>query len=795
MRMINLLQINDLDIKSFLKIILAIQLAVWGVIGLDTAGLQIPIIRQFIGFIYLTFVPGVIILRILKLHKLGNTETLLYTVGLSIATLMFTVLFMNTIYPFFGISGPISIMPLIITISIVVLVLCILSYVRDNDFSDPSFIDGGGVLSPPALFLCLIPFLAVFGTYLVNFHQNNILLMLLMAIIALIAVLVAFDKFIPKRLFPLAIFVIAIALLWHKSLISMYLTGWDIHSEYYFYKLTEISSYWDWTIPNSNNAMLSDTILPSIHSYLLNIDGAWIYKIIYPVFFSLVPLGLYYIYQKQTDDRTAFLSVFFFMSFTAFYCVMISLAKQQIAMLFFVLLILSMLDKKIDAPKRAALSIIFCVSMVVSHYGTTYITIFYILMAWILLSFMKNATFINRFWQSLRAKFNRYVVKETVLQSNNTIDDSESIILKNSKTITVTFVILYSVIAVSWYMYVSSSTAFNTIVNIGGHVYYSIYTDFFNPAAREGSVMSAIGMHEPAQSLARNIKMYLFHATQLFIIVGVIRLLIQRNKMKFEREYIAMTLVSTVIILMCIILPFFSGKLHMDRIYLILLFFLSPFCILGGETVFKGILESFRFVSSRFKQKQACATDLRWYSKQDNEYSDAISNTNKIYVLLVLIVLIPYFLFNTGFVYEVTGDVPTSISLSMERTKKSSDGNATILLAGGSYEQNVFSARWLSKSMDKKKNRVYSDTASCWYVLPSYGMIYPSYPSYYSSRVLGNTTRVRDNSYIYLSHRNVVNGLMTTDEGRDYNTIEISPLLWENNKIYSNGDSEIYYCE
>lgn len=76
----NPFQINDWEIGKFLKVVLAVQLAVWGVIGLDALGLQIPIVRQLIGFIYLTFVPGIIILIILKLHKLGNIETLLYTV-------------------------------------------------------------------------------------------------------------------------------------------------------------------------------------------------------------------------------------------------------------------------------------------------------------------------------------------------------------------------------------------------------------------------------------------------------------------------------------------------------------------------------------------------------------------------------------------------------------------------------------------------------------------------------------------------------------------------------------------
>ena len=83
MQLNNPFQVNDWKIEKFLKVVLAVQLALWGAIGLDAVGFQIPIIRQLIGFVYLTFIPGIIILRILKLHKLGNVETVLYTVGLS----------------------------------------------------------------------------------------------------------------------------------------------------------------------------------------------------------------------------------------------------------------------------------------------------------------------------------------------------------------------------------------------------------------------------------------------------------------------------------------------------------------------------------------------------------------------------------------------------------------------------------------------------------------------------------------------------------------------------------------
>ena len=71
------IQLNDWEPEKFLRTMAAIHLAMLGAIGLDFMGLDIPILRQVIGFIYLTFVPGIIILRLLKLHKLGIIVTIL----------------------------------------------------------------------------------------------------------------------------------------------------------------------------------------------------------------------------------------------------------------------------------------------------------------------------------------------------------------------------------------------------------------------------------------------------------------------------------------------------------------------------------------------------------------------------------------------------------------------------------------------------------------------------------------------------------------------------------------------
>ena len=753
MQLNNPFQMNNWEIRKFLKVVLAIQLALWGAISLDFVGIQIPIIRQLIGFIYLTFIPGIIILRILKLHKLGNIETLLYTVGLSIATLMFTGLLMNTVYPLFGISGPISITPLIITISFIVLALCVLSYIRDKDFSNPSFIDIEDILSPPALFLCLIPFLAIFGTYLINFYHKNILLMFLIIILALIVVLIAFDKFIPKNLYPLAVFVIAISLLYHRWLISMYLGGADVHVEYYLCNLVETNGIWDPTIPNTYNAMLSIVMLAPFYSIISNMDMIWVFKIIYPLLFSLVPLGLYRVFQKQIGDKIAFLSCFFFVSFCNFWIV--SSRRQSIAEFFLVLLILAMIDKDMNKIKRSFLFIVFGISLAVSHYGTSYIYMFCLISAWLILFFMDSPA-AQKLGDNFHAKFDGKWKKPA--------GNPNSLNAKN-RTISSTFVLLFITFTLTWYMYVSSSSAFNAIVRIGDHVASSIFTDFLNPEAAQG--LSLI-MRETVSPLHSVFK-YQHLLFQFFIFVGVLTLLFKRGDTKFEREYEAFSLLFFAICLGGIALPHFASALAADRLYHITLIFLAPFCVIGGITVF-------RVLSKIVKTSW---TDQR------------VRSSLKVLSMFLVIFL----LFNTGFVYEVTKDHPGSVALSQEWIKESGDAKTKIGLYGGFVtEQTVFGTQWLSKTINRENIKIYSDKT-----LRRRIVGYGSIPEESIRPTLSNTTKIRSGEYVYLGYLNVVEGLFRSWESKHlertvyYNSSDISPLLEEMYKIYSNGGSEIYY--
>ena len=742
MQINNPLQMNDWEIRKFLKAILAIQFALWGVIGLDAIGLQIPILRQLIGFVYLTFVPGIIILRILKLHKLGNIETLLYTVGLSIATLMFTGLLTNTILPFFGISRPISITPLIITISVVVLVLSILSYVRDKNFSDPAHIDIKDVLSPPALFLCMIPFLSIFGTYLVNFHYDNIILMFLIVIIALIALLIAFDKFIPKNLYPLAVFVIAISLLFHRSLISMYIWGWDIHYELYLTNLVKINGIWDPTMYGTCNAMLSLVMLAPIYSIITDMSLTWVFKIIYPLLFALVPLGLYRVFQKQTTDKIAFLACFFFVSVSTFYGEMLSLARQQIAELFLVLLILLMVNKSMAKITRSLLFIVFGISLVVSHYGLSYIYMFCLISAWLLLVLADNPA-MQRLRDNFYTKFSRYKSERFAGNPNS--------FKKENRTISSTFVLLFIIFTLTWYMYLSSSSAFNTIVNIGDHIASSIFTDFLNPEAVQGlTLMTA----QPAPGLLHEVNRIIMYLNQIFIIIGCITLLLIYRAVKFESEYAAFSMVNLAILFAAVSVPFFASSLNMTRVYQITLIFLAPFCVIGGITVFRVLS---RVVRASWTEKKV---------------------RSSLKVLSVYFVI--FLLYSTGFVFQITEGQSGSISIGQDKP---------LVFRMLIHEQDMTGAKWLSAHRDNSIVVYANVYTRADVTLWAYGFV----PKEQVIRVIKEPREIKDDSYVFLSYVNVVwDAISFYPEGKAipcalHNTTFFNRVHNHKNKIYDNG--------
>lgn len=730
--------------------------------GLDAFGIHIPVLRQVILLIYISFVPGILILRTLRLHKLGNIEVLLYSAGLSVSAIMFMGFFMNAVYPSLGILRPISTMPLVVTMNVLILGLSAISYFRDSDFADPSYVSGRTLLSPPVLLLIIIPLLAIIGTQLVNLYGNNLILMLLIVLIAAVVILISCNTFIPPCLYPLAIFVIGLSLFFHRSLITNYVIGFDIHDEYYLANLVITNGIWDSMRPAVYNSMLSITMLAPIESIMSGMSLTWVLKIVYPLLLALIPLGLYRVFQKQTDDRVAFLASFFFVAPYQLYADMPIIFRQGIATFFIVLLASLIVDRFMSRTKKAVLLLFVLASTVVSHYGISYIYMFFLVFAWPMFV-LSGSTKVQHLVTGLRKQFSRYM--EEMPATNQVYPNPVG------TTVNISAVVFLIVFALAWYMYNGRSAVFAAYVGVGKYVMSGI-TDFLNPDSSQ--VLTIITNLNPG--LLYNINILISFLSPILIVIGMLALLFGRSGLKFGREYVMISLLSLGLIIAVVLVPFLSASASVGRITNVSFIFLAPFCIIGGIEVCRAFIRLFKVPwSNRAREKS---------------------------LIVVTLYLVAFFMFQTGFVWEVKQEnwLSTSISQKSIMLHGNTDDKAA-LYASLTSGYDVFSAKWLSANREPTTEpngivyATYNDVRV--HPLVSYGMIPMS-----DIRALTRTLpSVSEGAYVYLQYMNVVTGIATEfNSGKigskahtNYEMSELSHIYEHKNRLYTNGGSEIYF--
>jgi len=729
--------------KKLLKIILVLQLAVLGAVGLDCVGIKIPILRQILCFIYLSIIPGILILRSLKVRNLSISETILYATGLSVSFLMFTGALMNSLYPLVGIQKPISEISLVITISAVVLSLCFICYLRNKNYSNFS-INREQIFAPFVLSLLLLPFLAVFGAYLFNFYDNNILLLVLLVIICIIFLFGVFNN-IQREIYPLALWSISISLLLHNSLLSI-LGGGDSEIEYYFSELVKLKSLWDPSIPSEQNAMLSIVILKPIFSSFCNIEMTWVFKVLYPLLFSLTPIGLYLIYKKQMNDRMAFLSCFIFMAASPFYTVLSRNTRTGTAIFFMTLLILLLIngDKIGNKLIERLLFLVFTISLIVSHYATSYLYIFSLIFLLI--------------FSSIKRK------KENMLLNLN-------------------YFILTLVFALIWYIYTTSSFTFTQLIRFFYFVFSQISQEFLSP---EMSFTLALTVR--SWSLSIEVVKYFFYIYSFFIAVGLLSWGLSLSKkssnygvnvsFNFSYEYFSLALAFFGMTLSTIlpIRPF-----NTTRVYQISLIFTAPFLLHGLLSIFSVFKRGIAVISS---------------------YSFNLKDETILKVFSFSLVI--FFLFSSGFFSETVirgNDYSPSILIHKRRISEIADPQykASFFYSKYMYESDVVSARWLSKNRDAK-SEVWIDYLA-YGTIASYGMMGPPHlpPTYNYLSSDGDVERIKLHSYIRLTYFNYVERVAQHPrKGLDeppniYNPSSLIRYMESHfNKIYDDG-GVIYY--
>ncbi len=697
--------------REFLSVILFLQL----VMSIATF-LDMTVARQVIGFIYLTFIPGITLIKLLKIKIEDLAETILFAVGLSVASLMLIGFLINELTPLFGIQRPLSFIFLFPAINVFVLVCGVVAYLRGRNDSALSY-EFKVENSLTAFLLLCIPILSVIGSITSGaYGDNRILLFTLIIIGTVFVVSVVSRKAVSSKLYPLVVFIIALSLVYHASLISDKLVhfGSDFPGEIFVQKIVERDGYWNPVGPYPSDlsvgrsyAMLSVTLLPTIYSIFLNLDSILVFKLFYSLLFAFVPVGLYVLWKNFVNEKFAFISAFLFASFQPFYGELLGLNKQMVGELFLVLLLIALLIKGKDKVARTVCLILFSFGLIVSHYGLAEIFLLFLTSVWIL----------------------------------------SLIIRGSSKSITSSFVILFFVLTFTWYIFTSSSTVYSAFLHFAQSVYDKM-GDIFNLRLREPEILRGLGIEQPP-TIWNMISRVFAYATEFFILIGFIQLVMKgRTKNRFGKEFSLFILIAMLFLFALILVPGLSGIMGMTRFYNVLLLFVAPLCAIGADAIIKLIF------------------------KHQGESNKTLT--------LILVVLMGYFLFQTGFVYEVTESYSWSVPLSKHRM----DLGRLYREFGYINAYSISGAQWLSNKTNVLTTTIYADRYSRLNELRAYGLIRAG-----SVAVLSNTTKVRSLGLVYLNPQNVIENVVYGKGS--WNTSDLQ-LVSTMNVIYSNGGSEVY---
>jgi uncharacterized membrane protein len=566
--------------------------------------IYIPLIRQIFGFLALTFLPGFLVLRIFRTHTKTLSEFIFLSIALSISLVMFLGIFANFVYSFVGVEKPITLLPILLSLNILLLVLLFIQQ-RQTLFDGTLSLMKNFRIANWDLFFILLPILSLLSAYQFSHYGDNRGTLLLYFLIALTPLI-----FVKVRNFnrTFAIWSVAISLIWSAVFgVSWdYLWGYDINSEYYWAHKVLSQGFWNTSLYGACNTIASTNILAPVISVILGLDLIKIFKIVYPLLFSLVPIILLKAYEHFLEKKIwAELSVLFFMFLFTFFTEMMTLARQMIAEIYLALLVYATVRKS-----NPLFLVIFLASLAISHYGIAYLTMtpLFVLSACVFAVFMVPK------------------VKER-LPSYGSSNFSGVIFW-------LIIALFFCGVTLLWYQNTGGGYEFHKIRGIASQT-QSKSQEILNPMYSQG-----LAIILKKTTLTREIAKWSNLLAQGLISLGVVVTIysILSRKTKKLSEFYILSVVFFFYGVSGIVVPLFSNWLGASRLYHIILFFLSPYLIVGSITLSKTFHELFRIVK-----------------RKDEFQTSHITKNVGIFLAAFLFI---YFLFNSGFLMVVANDQP-----------------------------------------------------------------------------------------------------------------------------------------
>lgn len=564
--------------KPVVAAILALQVLLVGTVAIESLGVELPLLRGALAFVYLAFVPGFLLFRLIGARLEHWSSAIASVIGLSIASMMFLGVVVNVALRAIGVARPFTELPIVISISISVLALTAIYYSHVEEATTLR-VDLHRLLSPWVLGLAVLPFLGIYGALVLTRIGNNLLLLGLYSVIALLPILALFDRF-PTRLFPYAIWVIAISLLLQNTLTGQFLAWGDQPKEAALALSVLRTGYWDPALaPGLGNkfTMLRIVILHPIYVLFTDAKLVWVFKLAHPLLFSVTPVALYQAYRRYVPDRAAFLSAFLYVSLFSFFIVLSRNTRTATALLFLSLIAMLVADRSLPLFQRKILTILFAAGIVVSHYGVSYMVLF-----------------------ALAA-----VLPLTHVLDRITGRESESVTSWS-------FVLLYATMTFAWYIFASPrSKAFNLVIGFGETFITKLLNEFL--LAPESTSATTRYVTSDFSSVTLDILRLYNMVVGALIGLGVLltfwNLYRDETSVTFDNEYLAY---ATLFLGVFSITFLPVERFNTARTYATALLFFAPFFVVGVHEIFD-LLSQLPLPDIRFPVRQLAAGAIVLY--------------------------------------------------------------------------------------------------------------------------------------------------------------------------------------
>jgi uncharacterized membrane protein len=430
----------------------------------------------------------------------------------------------------------------------------------------------------------LLIIISCLGSVLMTQYKEDIVNLLFWGLVLVVTLLLVMKKGLSLQTKAIMIFAISLSCLLNISLISNYLTGWDIFYEYSIGNTTIAQGAWNINQGSNVNAMLSIAVLGPAISWLGNIDLLWTFKLVYPILFSLVPIGVYIFASRMSNETAGMIAALLFILIQGFLFEIPAIARQEIAEIFLITILMVAMLKDFSDFQKAALGIMFGFGMVTSHYATT--LLFLIIMV---------IYYVVRF--AFRAK--------------------------DKPIFSAWHMLTLVVIELTWLLYIGSQGVLGSVLEIVDSVYNAVVNEF-----NITSSVVADRVSSPA-SFLHEIGKVSFILTIVIVALGVLVRLYQKRKNidNYTCLMVAVGLLMVVALTASNFLVLFSDI----RIISLLLIVLGPMFYFG----------------------LAWIMGLPLLRLQRNKM-----------MYVVALFIGAYLIFNSGLVYAITNDGPTSIALN-----------------------------------------------------------------------------------------------------------------------------------